>query len=276
MTLKLHPTAQGLVVEHDGRRFPLPGVGWDVIFAQDDLCDWLLRQLGSLKPAAEVAMPDTTPAPIESQEVWAAGVTYFRSRSARMEESDQAGDFYDKVYSAARPELFFKASAHRVVGNGGQVRIRGDAEWNVPEPELTLCVSPSGRIIGYTIGNDMSSRDIEGENPLYLPQAKVYDGCCALGPSLLVSGRRLPDETEIAMQILRGGSTVFSGATKLARMKRSPEELIEYLFRHNSFPAGCFLLTGTGVVPPNEFTLASGDEIRITIAPIGTLVNRVG
>lgn len=276
MTLKLHPAAQGLVVEHDGRRFQLPNVGWDAIFAQDDLCDWLLRQLGSLKPAADAATSDTIPAPIESQEVWAAGVTYFRSRSARMEESDQGGDFYDKVYSAARPELFFKASAHRVVGNGGQVRIRGDAQWNVPEPELTLCVSPSGRIIGYTIGNDMSSRDIEGENPLYLPQAKVYDGCCALGPSLLVSGQRLADETEIAMQILRGGSTVFSGATKLARMKRSPEELIEYLFRHNSFPAGCFLLTGTGVVPPNEFTLASGDEIRITIAPIGTLVNRVG
>ena len=195
-----------------------------------------------------------------------------------MEESKSAGggDFYDRVYSATRPELFFKSSPHRVVGSGGKVAIRDDASWSVPEPELTLFVSPGGKIAGYTIGNDMSSRDIEGENPLYLPQAKVYDRSCALGPCLLIAEEPLPVSTEILLEIRRAGAVVFSGATTLKEMKRKPEELAQYLYRNNSFPKGSFLLTGTGVVPPDSFTLRVDDEIRINIPPIGTLINRVG
>lgn len=216
-------------------------------------------------------------APIEGQEVWAAGVTYYRSRGARMEESKDAGggDFYDRVYSAERPELFFKSMASRTVGPNGKVRIRKDAHWSVPEPELTLVVNPRGKIIGYTIGNDMSSRDIEGENPLYLPQAKVYDGSCALGPGILVTSSPLPHSTEILLEILRHDRIEFSGSVALTELKRDPATLVEYLFRDNSFPAGCFLMTGTGIVPPTSFTLAHGDKVRITIAPIGTLENVV-
>ena len=216
-------------------------------------------------------------APIENQEVWASGVTYYRSRSARMEESKDAGggDFYDRVYSAERPELFFKATASRVAGPGSFVRIRNDASWSVPEPELTLLLNHRGEIIGYTVGNDMSSRDIEGENPLYLPQAKVYDRSCALGPCVLVSSEPLPSSTSIQLEILRGGETEFTGATTLAEMKRKPATLAEYLFRDNSFPNGAFLMTGTGIVPPDSFTLQAGDQIRITIEAIGTLVNEV-
>jgi 2-dehydro-3-deoxy-D-arabinonate dehydratase len=194
-----------------------------------------------------------------------------------MEESKSAGggDFYDRVYGADRPELFFKATPHRVRGSGQDVRIRRDARWNVPEPELALAVSSSGRIVGYTIGNDMSSRDIEGENPLYLPQAKVYDGSCGLGPAVYLPESPLPPETTIRIVIRRARATAFEGETSLAAMKRTPEELVEYLFRDNSFPHGCFLLTGTGIVPPDEFTLAPGDEIAISIAGVGTLVNTV-
>ena len=223
------------------------------------------------KPAEAPTLQDLLP-PIGSQEVWAAGVTYYRSRNARMEESKGAGggDFYDRVYHATRPELFFKALPHRVVGPGAKVAIRDDASWSVPEPELTLFVTPRGKIAGYTVGNDMSSRDIEGENPLYLPQAKVYDRSCALGPCLLIGDEPLSAATEIALEIYRSGAMAFSGATTLNEMKRKPEELVEYLYRNNSFPHGCFLLTGTGIVPPDSFTLKLGDEIRITIPPIGT------
>jgi 2-dehydro-3-deoxy-D-arabinonate dehydratase len=217
-------------------------------------------------------------APIGSQEVWAAGVTYFRSRDARMEESKSAGggDFYDRVYSAERPELFFKATPHRVVGPGEKVAIRADASWSVPEPELVLFITPGGKIAGYTIGNDMSSRDIEGENPLYLPQAKVYDRSCALGPCLLVHQDPLPASTEISLQIQHDGRTAFSGKTTLKEMKRQPDELVRYLYHSSSFPSGCFLFTGTGIVPPDSFTLHSGDKIVITIPPIGSLINVVG
>jgi 2-dehydro-3-deoxy-D-arabinonate dehydratase len=216
-------------------------------------------------------------APIESQEVWAAGVTYYRSRTARLEEAKDAGggDFYDRVYHAARPELFFKASPHRVAGPGQNVRIRSDSKWNVPEPELALVINSLGQIIGYTIGNDMSSRDIEGENPLYLPQAKVYSQCCGLGPCILIREHPMDIKTEIHMEILRAGETVFAGQTDLTNLKRKPEELVEYLFRDNQFPYGCFLLTGAGVVPPDDFSLQPEDEIRIKIEPIGVLVNRV-
>ncbi|MGH9694096.1 MAG: fumarylacetoacetate hydrolase family protein, partial [Bryobacteraceae bacterium] len=180
------------------------------------------------------------------------------------------------VYSAERPELFFKATARRVVGPNGKVAIRADASWSVPEPELTLVITRSGKIVGYTIGNDMSSRDIEGENPLYLPQAKVYNRSCAIGPCILVSPSPLAPSTEIRIEIVRAGKTEFSGSTALSELKRDPAQLVEYLYRDNSFPSGCLLLTGTGVVPPDAFTLRQGDEIRITIPPIGTLINSVG
>ena len=194
-----------------------------------------------------------------------------------MAESEVAGggSFYDRVYTAERPELFFKALAHRVAGPEEKVRIRRDSKWNVPEPELALVISAEGKITGYTIGNDMSSRDIEGENPLYLPQAKVYDRSCALGPAILKTGQPLPVTTTIAIEIRRAGATVFSDSTTLASMKRKPEELVEYLYRETSFPGGCILLTGTGIVPPDNFTLQSGDEIAITIDGIGTLRNPV-
>jgi 2-dehydro-3-deoxy-D-arabinonate dehydratase len=221
--------------------------------------------------------PETPLAPIDSQEVWAAGVTYYRSRTARMAESEVAGggSFYDRVYTAERPELFFKALPHRVAGPGEKVRIRRDSKWNVPEPELALVISPEGKIIGYTIGNDMSSRDIEGENPLYLPQAKVYDRSCALGPAILKTDEPLRRETAIRLEIRRGVEVVFGDSTTLASMKRRPEELVEYLYRETSFPNGCILLTGTGIVPPDTFTLRSGDEIAISIDGIGTLRNAV-
>jgi 2-dehydro-3-deoxy-D-arabinonate dehydratase len=215
--------------------------------------------------------------PIGSQEIWASGVTYFNSKLARQEESKEAGggDFYARVYVADRPELFFKAPAYRTVGSGEKVRIRQDSTWNVPEPELTLFITSSGKIVGYTIGNDMSSRSIEGENPLYLPQAKSYDRSASIGPGLYVSEKSLTKKTAIEMVIKRNGETVFQGTTNLGQIKRDLEELVSWLFRETSFPNGCFLMTGTGIVPPKEFTLEKGDEIRITIEPIGTLINLV-
>jgi 2-dehydro-3-deoxy-D-arabinonate dehydratase len=274
--VKLYRTTDGCFVEHDDGSWYSFNADWTELIARENLTTVLKIQEASC-PREPAPDPARFLAPITEQEVWAAGVTYYRSRSARMDESQAAGgrDFYDRVYHAERPELFFKATPHRVVGLGGAVRIRGDSRWNVPEPELTLLLSPSGKLLGYTIGNDMSSRDIEGENPLYLPQAKVYDGSCALGPCILVASEPLAAETAIQLEIEREGHVVFSDGTTLAQMKRSPEELAEYLFRENTFPNGCFLLTGTGIVPPDDFTLAHGDEIRITIAPIGTLSNRV-
>jgi 2-dehydro-3-deoxy-D-arabinonate dehydratase len=275
--MKLYRSGHGIVAEHAGHFYTLATSSWDDLITREDLRDYLGELIREMKPA-DAPEPQDLLAPIGSQEVWAAGVTYFRSRNARMEESKSAGggDFYDRVYNATRPELFFKSTPHRVVGPGAKVAIRDDASWSVPEPELTLLVTPRGKIAGYTIGNDMSSRDIEGENPLYLPQAKVYDRSCALGPCLLIRDEPLPDATEIALEIRRDDAVAFSGATTLQAMKRKPEELVKYLYRNNSFPQGCFLLTGTGVVPPDSFTLKPGDEIRITIPPIGTLVNVVG
>ena len=215
-------------------------------------------------------------APIDRQEVWAAGVTYRRSRTARMEESADAGNYYDKVYTADRPELFFKASPHRVVGPGGAVRIRGDASWNVPEPELTLVLNSRLKLVGFTIGNDMSSRDIEGENPLYLPQAKVYDACCALGPAVTLAGDMPPTaEIGIRLNIHRSGQIAFAGETNAGQLARSFDDLIGYLGRDQTFPDGVFLLTGTGIVPDDDFTLKPGDEVEIAIDGIGVLRNPV-
>ena len=273
----LYRTKHGWVVEQEGRINPVEG-SLDELLARDDLHTYLESLLKAGATGAGALRREELLAPIGNQEVWAAGVTYLRSRAARMAESKDAGggDFYDRVYSAERPELFFKCQPHKAVGPGAAVGLRSDATWSVPEPELTLVINRSGEIVGYTIGNDMSSRDIEGENPLYLPQAKVYDRSCALGPCLLVSDEALPDSTEISIEIRRDQQVAFSGSTSLKEMKRKPEELVEYLYRSSSFPFGCFLLTGTGIVPPDSFTLQAGDEIRITISRIGTLVNFVG
>jgi 2-dehydro-3-deoxy-D-arabinonate dehydratase len=214
--------------------------------------------------------------PIDQQEVWAAGVTYKRSRTARMEESAAAADCYDRVYASPRPELFFKASPHRVSGPGQPLRIRVDSEWNVPEPELALVLNSRQKLVGFTIGNDMSSRDIEGDNPLYLPQAKVYNQCCGLGPWITLEPS-MPAREEIGIRLLirRKGAEVFNGATDVNHMARSFENLIGWLGRDNSFPTGVFLLTGTGIVPDNSFTLQVGDEVEIRIDGIGALVNPI-
>jgi 2-dehydro-3-deoxy-D-arabinonate dehydratase len=215
-------------------------------------------------------------APIDEQEVWAAGVTYKRSKSARMEESEIAADCYDRVYVSPRPELFFKATPHRVSGPEEPLRIRKDSNWNVPEPELTLVLNSHMRLVGFTIGNDMSSREIEGDNPLYLPQAKVYDGCCGLGPCITLATRiAKPDHLDIQMLVRRKNSVVFTGATNSSQMARTFDNLIGWLKRSNTFPKGAFLLTGTGIVPDNEFTLEPGDVVEITIEEIGKLVNPI-
>lgn len=271
----LYRTRRG-VIAATGDDFVLLAESWDSLVGPPGLPERLDRLVaqGTARAAFE---PHEALVPLVSQEVWAAGVTYYRSRDARMAESEQAGggSFYDRVYTAARPELFFKGSARTAVGSGQEIALRSDAGWNVPEPELVLLADAGGALIGCTIGNDVSSRDIEGENPLYLPQAKVYDASCALGPALLVGAAPLPAATAISLAIERGGETVFAGSTTLAELKRTPQELLGYLYRDNSFPHGCYLMTGTGIVPPDGFTLASGDTVAITIAPIGTLTNRV-
>jgi len=280
--MHLWRTKDGIIV-NDGARTRIFQEEWDALINREDLTGYLASDI----PGAR-ALPDDLAqvlegrapkvlAPVGSQEVWAAGVTYYRSRSARMEESKDAGGgtFYDRVYEAARPELFFKASAWRVRGPHEPIRIRADAKWNVPEPELALYVNLRGKIIGYTIGNDVSSRDIEGENPLYLPQAKVYDCSCALGPGVYVTDDPLPSTTAISLRITRGRDVVFQGDTTLAQMRRKPQELVDYLYRETSYPTGCVLLTGTGIIPPDAFTLESGDLVEITIEPIGTLTNTV-
>jgi 2-dehydro-3-deoxy-D-arabinonate dehydratase len=276
--MKVYATTDGLVAERDEgdvRRLPTD-VTWDFVLGHLSPHELLEHLFDHASPHAAALPPLVAPV-AGAQEVWAAGVTYWRSRDARMEESKGAGggDFYARVYDAARPELFFKSTPHRVVGHREPIRIRADSKWNVPEPELTLAINATGHIVGYTIGNDVSSRDIEGENPLYLPQAKVYVGSCALGPAVLMTPGPLPADTAIRMSISRGGQVAFDGSTTLAQLRRRPEELVEWLFRDNAFPAGCFLMTGTGIIPPDDFTLRSGDEVAIEIPPIGTLVNPV-
>jgi 2-dehydro-3-deoxy-D-arabinonate dehydratase len=269
----LYRAASGWWIETaTGFGIPIPAT--KSLTTREDLFDYLetVRDTGASEP-----LPQQFQAPLEEQEVWAAGVTYYRSRAARIAESESAGggDFYDRVYSADRPELFFKATPHRVVGSGADVRIRRDSNWNVPEPEMALLISPGGKIVGYTAANDMSSRELEGANPLYLPQAKTYDKCCALGPGILIQRDPLLPSTGIRMKIRRGAEAVFEGSTTLSEMKRRPEELVGFLFRESSFPQGCFLLTGTGIVPPESFTLAPGDCIEIAIDGIGVLTNTV-
>jgi 2-dehydro-3-deoxy-D-arabinonate dehydratase len=274
--LILYRTRETLFVHHEEHAYPLQETSLDTLIVHQDLQAHLAAEIARTPPADHLLHAPLL-APIGNQEVWASGVTYYSSRRARIAESKDAGggDFYDRVYTAERPELFFKAVAHKVAGPDSPVRIRRDATWSVPEPELTLVINPRGQIIGYTIGNDMSSRDIEGTNPLYLPQAKVYDRSCALGPGLLIRSEPMPATTQIKLDILRSNQITFTGTTTLAELKRNPATLVEYLFRDQSFLHGCFLLTGTGIVPPDSFTLAANDEIQITIDGIGTLTNTV-
>ncbi len=273
--MKLYNTKSGLLIESEGKFYKAAAAGIDEVLNSGNLAVLAEEAIKGSEvgaPAAEDLLP-----PVQNQEVWASGVTYYRSRNARMEESKDAGggDFYDRVYSAERPELFFKALGPRVVRSGGKVRIRKDSKWNVPEPELVLVISAHGDIVGYTIGNDMSSRDIEGENPLYLPQAKVYDRSCALGPCILIGYGSVSKSTGIRIEIERGGSIEFSGSTTLAELKRETKDLAAYLYRETTFEAGALLFTGTGILPGDEFTLDHGDIIRITIDGIGTLENTV-
>lgn len=277
--IRLYRTGSGCVIEHNGEFHEAVNCAWDELITQDDLEDRLREMIRRHSGPVHGQLDESMiRAPIGAQEVWAAGVTYYRSRDARMEESKSAGggDFYDRVYNAERPELFFKSTASRVVGHRGQVAIRRDASWSVPEPEVTLLISPTGKILGYTIGNDMSSRDIEGENLLYLPQAKVYDRSCALGPWITLGATEADVRGwTIALAIHRGGQPVFTGQTSAGQLKRSFAELTAYLGRSQSFPHGAVLLTGTGVVPPDAFTLQAGDIVEIVISGIGTLRNTV-
>jgi 2-dehydro-3-deoxy-D-arabinonate dehydratase len=278
--MKIYKTSKGIIIHNDESFFLSKESNWDLFINRQDLFKKLSDELKGIESNHNLSelIKDNLLAPIGSQEIWAAGVTYLRSREARMEESNDAGggDFYAKVYEAKRPELFFKSPSYRSVGPGDEVRIRKDSAWNVPEPELTLFICSEGTIEGYTIGNDMSSRDIEGENPLYLPQAKCYDASAAIGPCLYVSGSPIHPGTLIKLEIFRKRELMFYGEIEISRMKRKHEELANYLFKETSFPHGAFLMTGTGIVPPDHFTLQGGDEIKITIENIGTLVNKVG
>lgn len=276
--MKLYRTIKGNVLEHNDGWFLNTG-DFDALINRDNLFAHLaVRQDFSpiTKEEAEALTGNPLP-PLQNQEVWASGVTYMRSRDARMEESKESGGatFYDKVYVAERPELFFKSVAHRVVPHNKDVYIRKDSTWNVPEPELTLFINSNGSIQGYTIGNDMSSRSIEGENPLYLPQAKTYEKSAAVGPCLLVLEKPINPDTNIAMTIERNSATVFEGVIKLSMMKRTLPELASFLYREMDFPYGSFLMTGTCLVPDNDFTLLENDWVHITIDEIGTLSNRV-
>lgn len=278
--MRLYKLNHATLLEVNSQFLLGPVQNWDVLLAQENLFMHLTEISDGWKKISEFEANSLTSegllAPMGNQEIWAAGVTYFRSRTARMEESQDTGgaDFYDKVYHAERPELFFKATASRVSNPGGVVNIRKDSSWDVPEPELTLVISPSGNIQGYTVGNDMSSRSIEGENPLYLPQAKVYLGCAAIGPCILVQQNPLPDTHIIKLEIIRAGNLAFAGETSLSQLKRKPQELVDWLFRANSFPIGCIMMTGTGVVP-DDFTLAKGDHVKIEIEGIGVLENNI-
>ena len=276
--MKIYKTKPGIVIEKEDKFYLLKD-DWDLFVNDDHLfqkIEKLIQSSHEIENANQIIKEEIL-APVGSQELWACGVTYLRSKEGRQEESKGAGggDFYARVYEAERPEVFFKSTPQRVVGNNENVRIRKDSTWDVPEPELTLVVTSSGKIVGYTIGNDMSSRSIEGENPLYLPQAKTYDGCASVGPCIYVTDQPLDKDTKICLEINRNNLKVFEGSIGIDQMKRTPEELVSFVFRECSFPTGCLVMTGTGIVPGNDFTLQTGDEIKISIDHIGTLINSV-
>jgi len=278
--MKLYKTKHGAIL-HSATGYYLLNTDWDILINNDHLHQHLLHLLTKQDPLQDnealAMLADGIEAPIGQQEVWAAGVTYLRSRDARKEESQDSGgaSMYDKVYDADRPELFFKSLAHRVAGHKQHVNIRKDSTWNVPEPELTLFINSSGNIQAYTIGNDMSSRSIEGENTLYLPQAKIYERSAALGPCLYVPETPISDKTMIEMVIMRNAKEVFRDSVSISRMKRSLNELVIYLYAECDFKNGCFLMTGTCIVPPNDFTLNEKDQVSISIDNIGTLTNHI-
>jgi len=275
--MKIYRTKEGLVIENGEKFYSVKNEGWDEWINDDNVIE-KAKKITSTAVAGGNELIKNVLAPIGSnQELWACGVTYLRSKIGRQEESKEAGggDFYARVYEAERPEVFFKSTPHRVVGPNEKVRIRKDSSWDVPEPELTLVVTSSGKIIGYTIGNDMSSRSIEGENPLYLPQAKTYDACAAVGPCIYITDEPLDRNTTIRLEINRNNKTGFEGSITISQIKRSFEELVSFVYRECSFPHGCLIMTGTGIVPGNDFTLKTGDEIKISIDGIGTLANEV-
>jgi len=277
--VKIYNTKRGIVIDNEGQYFLSKETNWDTFINRQGLYATVSAEIGSLTADSSLAdaINGEVLAPLANQEVWASGVTYFRSRTARIEESKDAGGgtFYDRVYNADRPELFFKAPAYRTVGTGADVRIRKDSKWNVPEPELTLFMCSAGTIEGYTIGNDMSSRDIEGENPLYLPQAKSYTGSAAVGPCVYVSDAPINPEATITLEITRGGEVAFTESIAISQMKRKHSELASWLFKELDFKYGVFLMTGTGIIPADEFTLQVGDVVNISIEGIGTLTNTV-
>ena len=274
--MKVYKTNSGIIIEKENIFWQLKDTGWDQFINDDGLFQKIENLIPSLPEIkgieGEVILP-----PVANQELWACGVTYLRSKVGRQEESKATGgaDFYAKVYEAERPEVFFKSTPHRIVGHQAKVNIRKDSTWDVPEPELTLAVTSSGKIIGYTIGNDMSSRSIEGENPLYLPQAKTYDACAAVGPCIYVTDKPLDTNTMIHLEISRDSQKVFEGSVAVSQIKRSLQELVSFVYRECSFPHGALIMTGTGIVPDNDFTLKSGDEIKISIDNIGSLINTV-
>ena len=276
--MKIYNTTKGVLIETQNS-FYLINKNWDDFINNDNLLEKLNQLVLSLNPIenAEEIIKNNLLVPMQSQELWASGVTYYNSKLGRQEESKDAGggDYYERVYNADRPELFFKATVNRTVSSGGKLNIRKDSTWDVPEPELTLVITSSGKIIGYTIGNDMSSRSIEGKNPLYLPQAKTYDACAGLGPCVLVSDEMLSHDSKISMKIIRNTEIIFDETTEISKMKRKPKELVNYLYKECSFKYGSLLMTGTGIVPTTAFTLQSKDEIQISIDSIGTLINYV-
>jgi len=275
--MKLFKVEGAVLLQTASALYELYNQSWDALVNQENLYDFLAAYANANQPIASTIDGKQLEAPVGSQEIWAAGVTYLRSKEARMDESKESGaaDFYAKVYEAKRPELFFKSTAARCAVPDQEVFIRRDSQWNVPEPELTLFANASGKIVGYTIGNDMSSRDIEGENPLYLPQAKSYQRSAAIGPCLLVPSTPIDADTQIHMSIERKGEIVFSGSISINQMKRKHEELMGYLFMEMDFPQGVYLMTGTCLVPPNDFTLSVDDVIHISIDGIGSLRNKV-
>lgn len=276
--MKIYKTTKGIVIEENNLLYLSAATDWDTFINRNSLYNELQKEIECCVQLDNKWIDEAVIlAPIKSQEIWAAGVTYLRSMHARVEESKDSGGgtFYDKVYDAERPEIFFKANAQRTVGHNGLVRIRKDSIWDVPEPELTLFITSAGNIVGYTIGNDMSSRSIEGENPLYLPQAKMYEGCAAVGPCVYVPERPIELGTTIEITIERNKMVMYNDSITIDQMKRQHKELVSFLYRECSFPFGCFLMTGTGIVPPNSFTLVSGDIITITIENIGKLINTV-
>ncbi|MEP6674746.1 MAG: fumarylacetoacetate hydrolase family protein [Ferruginibacter sp.] len=275
--MRLFRIPKGIVLENENKFYLSENEDWETFINDDNVFEKAIALCNKIPEGDSSLVTDTLPVIGSNQELWACGVTYYRSMVGRQEESQASGgaDFYGKVYEAERPECFFKSTPFRVVGDKGFVRIRKDSTWDVPEPELTLVVTASKKIIGYTIGNDMSSRSIEGENPLYLPQAKTYDGCAAVGPCVYLTNEPLSPDTLISLLIERNGTSVFEGSIELNKMKRTLEELVDFIYRESSFPAGCLIMTGTGIVPDNSFTLQSGDSISISIDAIGTLTNLV-